>query len=287
MQTSALHAMNHHFTLPICKDCRHADAIGAPFVSPQCLHPKGPITRDLVTGVITAPACRDERGQDGECGEEGRRFEAWTVEGDVPREEAERILACAEVVAVRMPYSSRASWIRRCHPDSILARSASMADSSMTARSGRAAAPNSCWASNQAPCRVSATESMALARELAYRTEAADMPRSKAGANLDLEVLQPTSQHVTPALTVVLIGPQGCGKSTHAQAFARAFGCTHVIDGQSLNGFDVDDPAAITREGALIIGPERAEDCPCADLVIEARTKAGFDKAVALLPSGA
>jgi hypothetical protein len=90
-----------------------------------------------------------------------------------------------------------------------------------------------------------------------------------------------------PAPTVVLIGPQGCGKSTHAQAFAQAFGCTHVIDGESLNGFDVDDPAAITREGALIIGPERTEDCPRADLVIEARTKAGFDKAVALLPSAA
>lgn len=92
---------------------------------------------------------------------------------------------------------------------------------------------------------------------------------------------------VRKAPTIFLIGPQGCGKSTHAQAFARAFGCTHVIDGESLNGFDVDDPAAIPREGALIIGPERAEDCLHADLVIEARTKAGFDKAVALLPSGA
>jgi len=94
----------------------------------------------------------------------------------------------------------------------------------------------------------------------------------------------PADLAAAAAPTVFLIGPQGCGKSTHAQAFARAFGCTHVIDGESLNGLDVDDPAAIPRKGALIIGPERAEDCPRADLVIEARTKAGFDKAVALLP---
>lgn len=100
-------------------------------------------------------------------------------------------------------------------------------------------------------------------------------------------VVTPADLADAAAPTVLLIGPQGCGKSTHAQAFARAFGCTHVIDGESLNGLDVDDPAAIPRKGALIIGPERAEDCPRADLVIEARTKAGFDKAVALLPSGA
>lgn len=111
--------------------------------------------------------------------------------------------------------------------------------------------------------------------------------RSISIADSSMTTCSGCARSLPPAPTVVLIGPQGCGKSTHAQAFAKALGCTHVIDGESLNGFDVDDPAAILREGALIIGPECAEDCPRADLVIEARTKAGFDKAVALLPSDA
>lgn len=87
--------------------------------------------------------------------------------------------------------------------------------------------------------------------------------------------------------TVLLIGPQGCGKTTHAQAFAKAFGCTHVIDCGVLNGFEEEDPAATPRKGALIIGPESADECAEADLVIQARTKAAFDKAVALLPAPA
>ena len=86
------------------------------------------------------------------------------------------------------------------------------------------------------------------------------------------------------APTVALIGPQGCGKSTHAAAFAKALGCTHVIDGETLNGFDVDNPADTPRAGALVITTERAQGGD-ADLIIEARTKAGFDKVVSLLPS--
>lgn len=85
------------------------------------------------------------------------------------------------------------------------------------------------------------------------------------------------------APTVVLIAPQGAGKSTYAAAFALALGCTHVIDEQDLNGFDVEDPKAIPRKGALII--TQAGAIPeITDLVIEARTTEGFDKAVSLLP---
>lgn len=214
----------------ICRHCTHHE--GSDRDGDWCAHPamrQSP--RDLVTGRQVLAHCKAARATDGECGVEGRLFEARTVEGDASREEAEQRLGCRDVVNERLPYSRNSSWARRCDSLSVPSRSASIADSSMTACSGcaRSAAP-------------------------------------------------------APAPTVVLIGPQGCGKSTHAQAFAQAFGCTHVIDGESLNGLDVDDPAAITREGALIIGPERAEDCPRADLVIEARTKTGFDKAVALLP---
>ncbi|MDO9596714.1 MAG: hypothetical protein Q7J47_03240 [Azoarcus sp.] len=88
------------------------------------------------------------------------------------------------------------------------------------------------------------------------------------------------------APTVLLIAPQGCGKSIQANAFAKVLGCTHVIEGETLNGFDVDNPADIPRAGALVITTERDWGGK-ADLIIEARTKAGFDRAVALLSSAA
>ena len=31
--------------------------------------------------------------------------------------------------------------------------------------------------------------------------------------------------------TVIIHGPQGCGKTYHSQQFAKAFGCTSIVDG--------------------------------------------------------
>lgn len=31
-------------------------------------------------------------------------------------------------------------------------------------------------------------------------------------------------------MSIIIHGPQGCGKSRHAEALARHFGCTHIID---------------------------------------------------------
>lgn len=31
-------------------------------------------------------------------------------------------------------------------------------------------------------------------------------------------------------MTVVIHGPRGCGKTKHAEAFARRFGCTQIVD---------------------------------------------------------
>lgn len=31
-------------------------------------------------------------------------------------------------------------------------------------------------------------------------------------------------------MSVIVYGPQGCGKSRHAEALARHFGCRHIVD---------------------------------------------------------
>lgn len=38
----------------------------------------------------------------------------------------------------------------------------------------------------------------------------------------------PMKNYMTPA--IIVYGPPGCGKSTHAPTFARRYGCTRIID---------------------------------------------------------
>lgn len=67
--------------------------------------------------------------------------------------------------------------------------------------------------------------------------------------------------------SVVIHGPQGCGKTTHAEALARHFGCTQVV--QDWNGLDplpagalglTNAPAArlAAVEGARVVSYEHA-----------------------------
>lgn len=78
--------------------------------------------------------------------------------------------------------------------------------------------------------------------------------------------------------TIVLIGPQGCGKTLFAKALAMKLGSTHVIDAENVNGMPTEGAAAVPRDGALVIGDE-----PGGDLTITAHTQAGFDALVMAL----
>ena len=78
--------------------------------------------------------------------------------------------------------------------------------------------------------------------------------------------------------TIVLIGPQGCGKTLFAKALAMKFSATHVISAATVNNVPVEDAATIPRDGALVIG-----DQPGGDLTLIAHTQAGFDALVAAL----
>lgn len=44
-------------------------------------------------------------------------------------------------------------------------------------------------------------------------------------------------------MSIIIYGPQGCGKSRHAEALARHFGCRHIVDG-------IIDPYPRTRVDA-------------------------------------
>lgn len=78
--------------------------------------------------------------------------------------------------------------------------------------------------------------------------------------------------------TIVLIGPQGCGKTLFAKALAVRFDSTHVIDGDDVNGEPMAGAASIPRDGALVIGDQWG-----GDLTITAHTQAGFDALVMAL----
>lgn len=129
----------------ICRHCTHHE--GSDREGDWCAHPAMCLSpRDLVTGRQVLVHCGAARATDGECGAEGRLFEARTVEGDASREEAEQRLGCRNVVNERAPYSRNSSWARRCDSLSTPSRSASGADSSMTPCSDCTSSPNSCRA---------------------------------------------------------------------------------------------------------------------------------------------
>lgn len=78
--------------------------------------------------------------------------------------------------------------------------------------------------------------------------------------------------------TIVLIGPQGCGKTLFAKALAMKFSATHVLSAATVNNVPVEDADTIPRDGALVIGNQ-----PGGDLTLTAHTKAGFVALVAAL----
>lgn len=55
--------------------------------------------------------------------------------------------------------------------------------------------------------------------------------------------------------TIVIHGPQGCGKTVHAAALAAAFGCTKIID--EWNGADPLLPGVLALTNAPQISPPR------------------------------
>lgn len=79
--------------------------------------------------------------------------------------------------------------------------------------------------------------------------------------------------------SIVITGPQGCGKSIFAAALGKVFGKQVVIDDDVVNGVGVESAKEISKEGALVIGC----DLSGGDLEIIAHTQAGFDALIAAL----
>ncbi|NMG64908.1 hypothetical protein GPA19_08110 [Azoarcus indigens] len=76
--------------------------------------------------------------------------------------------------------------------------------------------------------------------------------------------------------TLVLLGPQGIGKSLFAAALTKRLGCTHCLDGDDVNGAPKEEGAVIPHDGALVINVDGGGG----DLTITANTQAGFDALV-------
>lgn len=71
--------------------------------------------------------------------------------------------------------------------------------------------------------------------------------------------------------TITLTGPQGVGKTLFAMALGRALRCSHVIDGEHVNGEPHHEHADVPLDGALIVCDEAG-----GDLSIVIHTRAGF-----------
>lgn len=59
-------------------------------------------------------------------------------------------------------------------------------------------------------------------------------------------------RYVVPPGTVVITGPQGCGKSNHGEALARHYGKVAVIDDWTIGTPIPSDAIALTSETRLI-----------------------------------
>jgi len=64
---------------------------------------------------------------------------------------------------------------------------------------------------------------------------------------------------IIKGVTTVVYGPQGCGKTTHAEALAEFLGCARVVDGDWYSG------ASLTP-GALHLTSETPAEMPAAVL---------------------
>lgn len=56
-------------------------------------------------------------------------------------------------------------------------------------------------------------------------------------------------------MTVIIHGPQGCGKTTHAKPLAQHFGCARVVD--DWNGADPLPAGVLALTNARRISPPR------------------------------
>jgi hypothetical protein len=79
--------------------------------------------------------------------------------------------------------------------------------------------------------------------------------------------------------TVVLIAPQGAGKTLFSAALTHSFKCTHCIDEDLINGLPHEPRGDVPHDGALVMGIEGDGG----DLTITAHTQAGFDALVTAL----
>lgn len=66
---------------------------------------------------------------------------------------------------------------------------------------------------------------------------------------------------------IIIYGPQGCGKSQHAEVFMRAFGCSRLVDGWS--------PWVPLQPGDLALTNVELPICPGARIL-------GFEEALRL-----
>lgn len=52
--------------------------------------------------------------------------------------------------------------------------------------------------------------------------------------------------------TIVIHGPQGCGKTRNAQALAKHFGCSRIVD--DWNGRSKVEPGSLVLTSSLVFG---------------------------------
>lgn len=91
------------------------------------------------------------------------------------------------------------------------------------------------------------------------------------------EVYQPSDIPKRP--TIVICGPQGCGKTVFSEALSLRFQTTSIFDDGNINGVPVDPTNLIQRDGGLVLGT----DVTGGDLEIIVHTQAGFDALIKAL----
>lgn len=64
-----------------------------------------------------------------------------------------------------------------------------------------------------------------------------------------------------PFQSVIVVGPPGCGKTTHAAALADHFGLNHIVDGDD----QLPKDGKLERTNTLYLVQHRPDDCGIAD----------------------
>ncbi|KON79394.1 ATP-binding protein [Azoarcus sp. PA01] len=73
--------------------------------------------------------------------------------------------------------------------------------------------------------------------------------------------------------TIVLVAPQGCGKTLFSKVLAMKLGCSYVIEDGEINGVPVSIADHVPHDGGLVLGRHGERG---GDLTITAHTEAGF-----------